>query len=73
MWINWTQKTYVLDNKTVLIGNEKLVNVEENKENTGVTTIYVSVDGKVVGSIELKDKIKDGVKSTIDELKKQNI
>lgn len=65
--------SYELDNKTVLIGNEKLVNISERDESAGVTTIYVSVDGKVIGSIELKDKIKDGVKNTIDDLKKQNI
>jgi len=64
--------SYVLDNKNILIGNEKLVNMDY-EEKIGVTTIYIAVDKKVVGSIELRDKIKDNVKTPIDELKKQNI
>lgn len=67
--------SYVLDEKEVLIGNEKLVKLdnENNNNNAGVTTIYVAVDGIIIGSIELKDKIKENVKDTISELKKQNI
>ncbi len=65
--------SFVLDGKTVLIGNEKLVGRENTNQTTGVTTIYVSVDGGLVGSVELKDKVKDGVKNTINSLKKQNI
>lgn len=61
------------DGKTVLIGNEKLVGMESANQTAGVTTIYVSVDGNIVGSVELKDKVKDGVKDTLHSLKKQNI
>lgn len=65
--------SFVFDKKTVLIGNEKLVGIEPKNKAVGVTTIYVSVDGKVIGSIELKDKVKEGVKETLDILKKKNI
>ena len=65
--------SFKYDGKTVLVGNEKLVGVESTKQTTGVTTIYVSVDGGLVGSIELKDKVKDGVKDTLNSLRKQNI
>ena len=65
--------SYVLDNKTILIGNEKLVNIDERKEKIGATVVYVAVDGNVVGSVELKDRIKDNVKNTIEKLKKQGI
>ena len=65
--------SFRLDEKTILIGNEKLVGVSGNKRNVGVTTIYVAVDGKVVGSVELRDKVKDGVKEALYALNKQNI
>jgi len=65
--------SFEYDGKTVLIGNEKLVGIEGANQTTGVTTIYVSIDGKLMGSVELKDKVKDGVKETLNSLKKQNI
>ena len=65
--------SYTLHGKNILIGNEKLVNIDENRNDTGITIIYVAVDGNVVGSIELKDRIKENVKLTIDSLKKQDI
>ena len=65
--------SFLLDGKQVLVGNEKLVGIADVNEALGVTTIYVSVDGKIVGSIELKDKVKLGVKETLGTLKKQNI
>ncbi len=65
--------SYCLDGKTILIGNEKLVGIPSSSQNIGITTIYVSVDGKVVGQIELTDKVKDGVKETLQSLKNQNI
>lgn len=65
--------SYVIDKKEVLIGNKKLVKLESTNNSVGVTTIYIAVAGKLIGSIELRDKIKDNVKDTIDELKKQGI
>ena len=61
------------DGKTVLVGNEKLVGADGTNQTAGVTVIYVSVDGKTMGSVELKDKVKVGVKETLNNLKKQNI
>lgn len=65
--------SFLLDGKTVLVGNEKLVGIVDVKETLDATTIYVSVDGKIVGNVELKDKVKNGVKDTLEILKKQNI
>ncbi len=65
--------SFSVNGKTVLIGNEKLVGIDTGKQAAAVTTIYVSVDSKLVGSIELKDKVKDGVKETLNSLRKQNI
>jgi len=65
--------SFVFGKKTVLIGNEKLVGIEPKNKTVGVTIIYISVDGKVIGSVELKDKVKEGVKETLDILKKKNI
>jgi len=65
--------SFTHDGKTVLIGNEKLVGMESTNKTAGVTSIYVSVDGKIIGSVELKDKVKVGVKETLNSLKKQNI
>lgn len=65
--------SFIYDGKTVLIGNEKLVGMESANQTAGVTTIYVSVDGKAIGSVELKDKVKVGVKETLNSLKKQDI
>lgn len=65
--------SFLLDEKTVLVGNEKLIGISDANETLGFTTIYVSVDSKIVGSVELKDKVKPGVKETLEILKKQNI
>lgn len=65
--------SFVLGGKTVLIGNEKLLGLEPKDKTVGVTTVYVSIGGKVIGSVELKDKVKDKVKETLDVLKKKNI
>ena len=65
--------SYILENKNILIGNENLVGFKNKKENIGVTIIYIAVDNVIVGSIEIKDKIKDNVKNTIEKLKKQKI
>ncbi len=64
---------FKFEGKTVLIGNEKLVGADGTNQAAGVTVIYVSVDGKTIGSVELKDKVKVGVKETLNNLKKQNI
>lgn len=65
--------SFSLDDKFILVGNSKLLGIDNAQQKVGVTTVYVSVDGNFVGSIELKDKVKNGVKETIDNLKKQNV
>ncbi|MBQ8043548.1 MAG: cadmium-translocating P-type ATPase [Clostridia bacterium] len=65
--------SFLLDGKTILIGNEKLVGISSDNQNAGVTIIYVAVDDKVVGQVELRDRVKDGVKETLESLKRQNI
>ncbi len=65
-----------LENKEVLIGNEKLMN--ENKvsfskcDDIG-TILYVAIDKKYAGYIVIADKVKDDSKDTIKLLKKNNI
>lgn len=65
--------SFCINGKNILVGNERLVGIQKTKQNKDVTTIFVCVDGNVVGSIELKDKVKAGVKETLKSLKKQNI
>jgi len=65
-----------LENKEVLIGNEKLMN--ENKvsfskcDDIG-TILYVAINKKYAGYIVIADKVKDDSKDTIKLLKKNNI
>lgn len=65
-----------LENKEVLIGNEKLMN--ENKvsfskcDDIG-TILYVAINKKYAGYIVIADKVKDDSKDAIKLLKKNNI
>lgn len=63
---------YKMDNHEIKIGNEKLVETHENKK-VGTTIVYVAVDNIVIGSVELKDKIKENAKVEIEALKKKGI
>ena len=66
----------VIDNKTVLAGNAKLMNREhiqyEPCTEAG-TVIYVAVDNKFVGYILIEDEIKDDAPFAIKELKANGI
>ena len=74
----------IYDNKTVLIGNEKLmrdrsVNVDQYidryhayEENLS-TPIFISIDGKLTGLIVLKDIIRKDADKLIDKLKRRKI
>ena len=65
-----------IDNKTVLVGNEKLMNenqVEFEKCKEIGTVLYVAIDGKFEGFIVISDKIKKDSKKAIVELKKNNV
>jgi Cu+-exporting ATPase len=65
--------------KTVLIGNQKLMNShnistldfiqEENKLNLeGKTTVFVAIDGKLVALLAITDKVKDEAYKVISDL-----
>lgn len=64
------------DGKTLLCGNAKLL------EDSGVkftpvesvsTLVYVALDGEYIGVIEIDDRVKDGAKQALEELKKSGI
>ena len=66
----------VVDNKQVLVGNDKLmkqyhINYKECQE-IG-TILYIAIDGKFVGTIVIADKIKQDAKKAIQDLKKNHI
>ena len=66
----------VVNEKEVIIGNEKLMNeknVSYEKCDEIGTILYVAVDSKFEGYIVISDKIKEDSKKTIDNLKKMNI
>lgn len=66
----------VVDNKNILIGNEKLMN--ENNINFSVckdvgTILYVAINKEYAGYILISDKIKKDSKKTISNLKDRKI
>ncbi len=66
----------LLDGESLLVGNGKLL--EENgvafEEKKSVSTvIYVAFAGKFVGFVEIDDKIKDGAKEALEELKSSGV
>ena len=65
-----------IDNKNVLVGNEKLMQekkIKFEKCNDIGTIVYIAIEEKYSGYILIADKIKDDAKQTIEELKKNNI
>lgn len=66
----------VADGKTLLCGNAKLLE-ESGVKFTPVesvsTLVYVALDGAYVGVIEIDDRVKDGAKQALEELKKTGI
>lgn len=65
----------VVDGKTVLAGNGKLMENENipYKKSQGNTVIYVAVDKRFAGSIIIADEIKSDAKAGIAALKKAGI
>jgi Cu2+-exporting ATPase len=74
----------IVDNKIVLIGTEKFlinekVKLDDRRNDLDIQTkkgnsfSLISVDGKLVGLIILKDRIKSNSKKAITKLKKMNI
>ncbi|MBD5584758.1 MAG: cadmium-translocating P-type ATPase [Clostridia bacterium] len=66
----------IYEGKILLCGNGKLLKENgvacEERESVS-TVVYVAYDGKFVGFIEIDDKIKEGAKECVEELKKQGI
>lgn len=61
-----------LDNKKLLVGNHKLMdsyNITFKEINSPATLVHVALDNKYMGYLTLSDKIKPGVKKSIDNLK----
>ncbi|MFX0007480.1 MAG: heavy metal translocating P-type ATPase [Candidatus Hermodarchaeota archaeon] len=73
-----------IDDKQVLIGNEKLLSenhISFNEYNSqykefqqkGYTTIIISVDGEVKGIIGIADKLKDQASYTLEKLREKGL
>ena len=66
----------VIDGKTVLLGNEKLMKAEHISYDvcaSAGTVVYVACDGAFAGYIVISDTIKDGAKEAIHEMKKVGV
>lgn len=64
------------DGKTLLCGNAKLLEesgVKFTPAESVSTLVYVALDGVYVGVIEIDDRVKDGAKQALEELKKSGI
>ena len=56
------------NDKNILIGNQTLTNINDVNDDIN-TKIYVKIDEKLIGIIILGDKIKEGTKEGIEQLK----
>lgn len=66
----------LFNNKVLLVGNHKLMelnNIEYSKLDLIGTIIYVSLDNVYLGSIVIKDELKDNIKESINKINNQNI
>ena len=65
-----------IENKEILVGNEKLMNEKQIKfdkcKDIG-TVLYIAINGKFAGYIVISDKIKKDSKKAIEDLKKNNV
>jgi len=70
-----------INNEEILIGTKRFLkensistdgseNKPGNSDYNGKTNVYISIDGKVVGSISLTDPVKESSEKAISELKK---
>lgn len=60
----------VIDNRKILVGNEKLINIPKDISIDDIGTIlYVEIDNKFAGYIVISDELKKGSKKTIKDLK----
>ena len=68
--------TAIVNDKKVIIGNDKLLNQENiavEEVNDFGTTIYVACDGQYFGYLVIGDKIKDSAYNLVNNLKKNGI
>ncbi|SJM64259.1 heavy metal translocating P-type ATPase [Agrococcus casei] len=77
--------TATVSGKLAIVGNRALLaehgvalnsnepNGIELHENPAETTVFVAVDGKLIGAINLADTIKPGAKNAVDALRKQGL
>jgi len=66
----------IVDNKTILAGNDKLMhreNIEHPLCNVEGTVVHVAIAKKYAGYIIISDTLKDDAISTIQQLKEKNI
>ena len=64
----------VIDNKKILVGNEKLINVPKNISIDDIGTIlYIEIDNKFTGYIIISDEIKKDSQKAIKGLKNMGI
>ena len=60
----------VIDNRKILVGNEKLINIPKDVSINDIGTIlYVEIDNKFAGYIVISDELKKDSKKTIKNLK----
>ena len=61
-----------VDNHEVLVGNKKLIGLDED-ENSTDTIVYVVLDDEYIGNIIIEDTLKEDSKETIEKLNAQKI
>jgi len=60
----------IIDNKKILVGNKKLIDIPDNIIVNDIGTIlYIEIDNKFTGYIVISDEIKEDAKKAIKELK----
>ena len=60
----------IIDNRKILVGNEKLINIPKDISINDIGTIlYVEIDNKFAGYIVISDELKKDSKKTIKDLK----
>ena len=68
--------TAIVEGKKVYIGNSKLmaqIGIKVQEEKNATTVVYIAIDGKYAGKIEIADEIKEDSRDAIENLKKQGI
>lgn len=66
----------LLNGETLLVGNGKLLKehgVDFEEKQSVSTVVYIALAGKFVGFAEIDDKIKDGAREALAELKKSGV